>query len=39
MKVVGKEEGDGGKAMAMATSAVGERTVTLTKRAMAMKTR
>jgi hypothetical protein len=39
MKVAGKEEGEGGKAMAMATRLVGERMVTAIKRAMATKMR
>jgi hypothetical protein len=39
MRVAGKEEGKGSKAMAMATQAACERTARLTKRAMAMKTR
>jgi hypothetical protein len=41
MGVAGEEEGKGGKAMAMAMAmrVVGERTVAVVKRAMAMKTR
>ncbi len=39
MRVAGNEEGEGGKAMAMATSVVGERTAMLTKSATATKTR
>ncbi len=39
MRVVGNEEGEGGKAMAMATRVAGERTAMLTKIAMATKTR
>jgi hypothetical protein len=39
MRVVGKEEGEGGKAMAMVTMMAGERRATLTKRVMATKMR
>jgi hypothetical protein len=39
MRVAGEEEGKGGKTMAMATRVADEWTVTLTKCAMAMKTR
>ncbi len=39
MRVVGNEDGEGSKAMAMATRVAGERTVMLTKSAMATKTR
>jgi hypothetical protein len=39
MRGAGKEEGKGGKAMAMATRMVGKRMATATKRAMAMSTR
>ena len=39
MKLAGKEEGKGGKAMAMATSMAGKRTATAIKRAIAAKTR
>jgi hypothetical protein len=39
MRVAGKEEGKGGKAVALATRVVGERMLTVKKRAMAMKTR
>jgi hypothetical protein len=39
MRVVSEDEGEGGKAMAIATRAAGEQTATLTKRAIAMKTR
>jgi hypothetical protein len=39
MRVAGNKEGKGNKAMAMATRVAGERTVMLTKSAMAMKTR
>ncbi len=39
MRVASKEEGKGGKAMAMATRVAGERTAMLTKIAMATKTR
>ncbi len=39
MRVSGKEEGNGGKGMAMGTRAASERTDMLTKRAMAIKTR
>ncbi len=39
MRVAGKEEGKGGKAMAMATRVAGKRMATATKRVMAMKTR
>jgi hypothetical protein len=39
MRVVGKEENKGGKAMALATRVAGEWTATATKRTMAMKTR
>ncbi len=38
MRVVGDKEGKGGKAMAMATSVVGERTAMATKWAMVTKT-
>jgi hypothetical protein len=37
--VVGKEEGKGGKAIALATGVMGEQTATATRRAMATKTR
>jgi hypothetical protein len=39
MRVAGNKEGDGGKAMVMATRVTGERTATAMKRAMEMKTR
>ncbi len=39
MRVAGNEEGEGGKAMAMATRVAGERTAMLMKIAMATKTR
>jgi hypothetical protein len=39
MRVLGEEEGKGGKAMAMATRAAGELTATLMKSAVATKTR
>jgi hypothetical protein len=39
MRVAGKEEGQGGKAMAMATRVAGERMTMLTKSAVATKTR
>jgi hypothetical protein len=39
VRVAGNEEGEGGKAMAMATRVAGERTAMLTKSAMATKTR
>ena len=39
MRVAGNEEGEGGKAMAMATRVAGERTAMLMKSAMATKTR
>ncbi len=39
MRVVGNKEGEGGKAMAMATRVAGERMAMLTKSAMATKTR
>ncbi len=39
MRVVGNEEGEGGKAMAMATMVAGERMAMLTKSVMATKTR
>jgi hypothetical protein len=39
MRVVGKEEGKGGKALALATRVAGEQTATATKRVMATKTR
>jgi hypothetical protein len=39
MRVAGNKEGEGGKAMAMATRVAGERMVMLTKSAMATKTR
>ncbi len=39
MRVAGDEEGEDGKAMAMATRIAGEWTVTAKKRAMAMETR
>jgi hypothetical protein len=39
MRVEGKEEGEGGKAMAMATRVAGKPTATAMKRAMAMKTK
>ncbi len=39
VRVAGSEEGEGGKAMAIATRVAGERTVMLTKSAMATKTR
>jgi hypothetical protein len=39
MRVEGNEEGKGGKLMAMATRVAGEWTATLTKSAMATKTR
>ncbi len=39
MRVAGKEEGEGGKAMARATRVAGERTAMATKRAMATKTK
>jgi hypothetical protein len=39
MRVAGNEEGEGGKAMAMAARVAGERTEMLTKSAMATKTR
>jgi hypothetical protein len=39
MRVVGNGEGEGGKAMAMATRVAGERTAMGTKRAMAAMTR
>jgi hypothetical protein len=37
MRVVGDKDGEGGKAMVMATRVVGERTVMALKRAMTMK--
>jgi hypothetical protein len=39
IRVAGNEEGEGGKAMAMATRVAGERTAMLTKSAMATKSR
>jgi hypothetical protein len=39
IRVAGNNEGEGGKAMAMATRVSGKRTVTAKKRAMATKTR
>ncbi len=39
LMVVGKEESEGGKAMATVTAVAGERTKMAMKRAMAMKTR
>ncbi len=39
MRVAGDEEGEGGKAMAMATRVAGERMAKLTKIAMATRTR
>jgi hypothetical protein len=39
MRVVGKEEGKGGKAMVLATRVTGERMAMETKKAMATKTR
>ncbi len=39
MRVAGNEEGEGSKAMAMATRVAGERTAMMTKSAMATKTR
>ncbi len=39
MRVAGNKEGEGGKAMAMATRVAGERTAMLMKSAMATKTR
>jgi hypothetical protein len=39
MRVAGNEEGEGGKAMAMATRVAGERTAMLTKSTMGTKTR
>ncbi len=39
MRVASNEEGEGGKAMAMVTRVVGERTAMASKRAIAMKTR
>ncbi len=39
IRVAGKEEGKGGKAMALATRVAGEQMATATKRAMATKTR
>ncbi len=39
MRVAGNKEGEGGKAMAMATRVASEQTEMLTKSAMAMKTR
>jgi hypothetical protein len=39
MRVVGEEEGKGGKAMTLATMVVGERTAMATKRAMVIKMR
>jgi hypothetical protein len=39
MRVAGKEEGKGGKAMAMTTRVVGKQMATVTKRVMAAKTR
>ncbi len=39
IRVAGNEEGEGGKAMAMATRVAGERTAMLTKSAMVTKTR
>jgi hypothetical protein len=39
MRVAGNEEGEGGKAMTMATSVAGDRTALLAKSAMATKTR
>jgi hypothetical protein len=39
MRVVGEEEGKGGKAMALATRVAGERMVTATKRVMVTKMR
>ncbi len=39
MRVVGNKEGEGGKAMAMATRVAGERMAMLTKIAMVTKTR
>ncbi len=39
MRVVGVKEGEGGKAMAMATRVVGEQPTTMTMRAMVTKTK
>jgi hypothetical protein len=39
MRLAGKEEGEDGKAMVLATSMVGKRMVMVTKRVMATKTR
>ncbi len=39
MRVAGKEEGKGNKAMALATRVAGEQTSTATERAIVMKTR